>query len=209
MALQFYYALMIMERFSSYKNDQEYIRFLKEQQKDMEEKIQNLCWDNDRFIRGFTEKGERIGAAADPEANMWLNPQSWAVISGLATKEQADAALFNVYQQLNTEYGALLMNPPYHACAFDGALAVIYNQGTKENSGIFSQSQGWLILAEALMGHGERAFAWSPTATASLQKGGQANTTAAPMCTGLPAPPQRLWWGVWKEFWGFGRIWKG
>ena len=52
------------------------------------------------------------------------------------------------------------MDPPYHAHAFDGALAVIYNQGTKENSGIFSQSQGWLILAEALRGHGERAFTY-------------------------------------------------
>ncbi len=52
------------------------------------------------------------------------------------------------------------MNPPYHANAFDGALAVIYNQGTKENAGIFSQSQGWLILAEALCGHGERAFTY-------------------------------------------------
>ena len=55
---------------------------------------------------------------------------------------------------LNTAYGAVLMDPPYHEHAFDGALAVIYNQGTKENSGIFSQSQGWLILAEALSGHG-------------------------------------------------------
>ena len=44
------------------------------------------------------------------------------------------------------------MEDPY------GALAVIYNAGTKENAGIFSQSQGWLILAEALCGHGERAF---------------------------------------------------
>ena len=35
---------------------------------------------------------------------------------------------------------------------------MIYNQGTKENAGIFSQSQGWLILAEALRGHGNRAF---------------------------------------------------
>ena len=52
------------------------------------------------------------------------------------------------------------MDPPYHAHAFDGALAVIYNQGTKENAGIFSQSQGWLILAEALCGHGERAFTY-------------------------------------------------
>ena len=52
------------------------------------------------------------------------------------------------------------MDPPYHSHAFDGALAVIYNQGTKENAGIFSQSQGWLILAEALRGHGERAFTY-------------------------------------------------
>ena len=65
-----------------------------------------------------------------------------------------------VSQRLNTAYGAVLMDPPYHAHAFDGALAVIYNPGTKENAGIFSQSQGWLILAEALCGHGRRAFGY-------------------------------------------------
>lgn len=75
-------------------------------------------------------------------------------------EDQADTALANVFERLNTEYGALLMDPPYHAHAFDGALAVIYNQGTKENAGIFSQSQGWLVLAEALRGHGERAFTY-------------------------------------------------
>ena len=59
----------------------------------------------------------------------------------LATKEQSELALEQVYERLNTEYGAILMDPPYHAHAFDGALAVIYNAGTKENAGIFSQSQ--------------------------------------------------------------------
>lgn len=159
-ALQFYYAMTILKTFAEYKKDENYIAYLNEKQAEIEKKIQELCWDNDRFIRGYTESGERIGAAADPEANLWLNPQSWAVISGLAKKEQADAALNNVYKRLNTEYGAILMDPPYHAHAFDGALAVIYNQGTKENAGIFSQSQGWLILAEALCGHGERAFTY-------------------------------------------------
>ena len=48
--------------------------------------LQELCWNEDRFIRGFTEAGEVIGKRTDPEANMWLNPQSWAVISGLANK---------------------------------------------------------------------------------------------------------------------------
>ncbi len=128
--------------------------------RNLEKLIQDLCWNEDRFIRGFTEGGAVIGKRTDPEANMWLNPQSWAVISGLADDAQADLALDMVYKRLNTEYGAILMDPPYHAHAFEGALAVIYNAGTKENAGIFSQSQGWIILAEALRGHGERAFGY-------------------------------------------------
>ena len=159
-AMQFYYSMIILRRFSDYKGDTDYTRYLDEKLLETGALIQKLCWDKDRFIRGYTEAGDKIGAASDPEANMWLNPQSWAVISGLASKEQSDAALNNVYQYLNTPYGAILMDPPYHAHAFEGALAVIYNQGTKENAGIFSQSQGWLILAEALCGHGERAFTY-------------------------------------------------
>lgn len=159
-ALQFYLAMTILRKFAEYKKDEGYIDYLEKSQEKLEAVIQELCWNEDRFIRGFTEKGEVIGNRNDPEANMWLNPQSWAVISGLATKEQADKALDMVYERLNTEYGAILMDPPYHEHAFDGALAVIYNAGTKENAGIFSQSQGWIILAEALHGHGNRAFTY-------------------------------------------------
>ena len=159
-ALQFYFAMTILKKFAEYKKDSEYISYLDEKQKQLGELIQKLCWNEDRFIRGFTEKGEVIGKRTDNEANMWLNPQSWAVISGLATDEQADLALNMVYERLNTEFGAVLMDPPYHLEAFDGALAVIYNAGVKENSGIFSQSQGWIILAEALRGHGDRAFGY-------------------------------------------------
>ena len=159
-ALQYYYAMTILREFADYKEDKEYIEYLNESQKKLGKLIQDLCWNEDRFIRGFTEDGAVIGKRTDPEANMWLNPQSWAVISGLADDAQADLALDMVYKRLNTEYGAILMDPPYHAHAFEGALAVIYNAGTKENAGIFSQSQGWIILAEALRGHGERAFGY-------------------------------------------------
>ncbi len=159
-ALQFYYAMTILKDFAAFKNDKKYVDYLAEHQSEMKKKIQGLCWDSDRFIRGFAEDGTRIGAASDPEASLWLNPQSFSVISGLADAGQADLVMTNVYEKLNTKYGALLMDPPYHAHAFDGALAVIYNQGTKENAGIFSQSQGWLILAEALLGHGDRAFTY-------------------------------------------------
>ena len=159
-AMQFYYALSILRRFAGKLGQTEDNAWLDGLLAEYRGKIQALCWDGDRYIRGFTEAGERIGAAADPEANLWLNPQSWAVISGLADANQAEGAMDQVYTRLNTPYGAVLMDPPYHAHAFDGALAVIYNPGTKENAGIFSQTQGWLILAEALRGQGQRAYTY-------------------------------------------------
>ena len=150
--------MTILKEFAENKGDADYVKYITEEQKKLGEKIQKLCWNEDRFIRGFTEAGEVIGNRNDPEANMWLNPQSWAVISGLADDKQAELALGNVNKQLNTDFGLVLMDPPYQKHAFEGALAVIYNQGVKENSGIFSQSQGWIILAEALKGNGNRAF---------------------------------------------------
>ncbi|MBR3544383.1 MAG: N,N'-diacetylchitobiose phosphorylase [Treponema sp.] len=183
-ALQYYYAMTILREFAQNKKDTEYVAFLDKAQKELGEKIQKLCWNEDRFIRGFTEHGEVIGSRNDPEANMWLNPQSWAVISGLASAEQADAALENVNKKLNTDFGLVLMDPPYQKHAFEGALAVIYNQGAKENAGIFSQSQGWIILAEALRGHGDRAFQYFMENAPSAQNDKAEIRKLEPYCYG-------------------------
>lgn len=157
-AFQFYYAYTVLGIFAESKGDMEYLKQLKDEQSELRNVINRFCWNKDRFIRGFTETGDIIGEQTAPEANLWLNPQSWAVISGFADKEQAELAMDRVHEHLNTPFGAVLMNPPYHSHVFDGALAAVYNAGVKENAGVFSQSQGWLILAEALLGHGERAF---------------------------------------------------
>jgi len=159
-AFQLVLALRIQKQLAEEKGDAAAAEKLAKQLADFSALVEKLCWNEDRYIRGFTEKGEVIGRRTDPEANLWLNPQSWAAISGLADSEKAETILHTVHEGLNTEYGVMLMQPPYHAHAFDGALAVIYNAGVKENAGIFSQSQGWIILAEALCGHGNRAFSY-------------------------------------------------
>ncbi|MBQ9623667.1 MAG: N,N'-diacetylchitobiose phosphorylase [Treponema sp.] len=183
-AFQYYYAMTVIKYFAEYKQDTDYIAFIERTQESFKKLLNKLCWNEDRFIRGFTEAGETIGKKGDPEANMWLNPQSWSVISGLATKEQAEKALDSVQKQLNTEYGAVLMDPPYHSHAFEGALAVIYNAGVKENSGIFSQSQGWIILAEALSGHGNAAFQYFMENAPSAQNDKAEIRKLEPYCYG-------------------------
>lgn len=183
-SFQLYLAMSIMKKIAEYKKDQDYISYLDKNQEKLGDIIQKICWDEDRFIRGITEDGEIIGKRTDKEADIWLNPQSWAVISGLATDSQADIILDIVYKRLNTEYGAVLMDPPYHKHAFEGALAVIYNAGTKENAGIFSQSQGWIILAEALRGHGGRAFTYFMENAPSAQNDKAETRKLEPYCYG-------------------------
>ena len=156
-AFQLYYAIREMTEMAKAKNDTEYLAYLEKTQAALTETLEK-CWDEDRFIRGIREDGTIVGAKKDPEANMWLNPQSWSVISRFASPEQAEKAMESVHSILNTPYGAKLLEPPYVDHYFDGALMHIFNPDTKENGGIFSQSQGWLILAESLLGHGDRAF---------------------------------------------------
>ena len=156
-AFQLYYAMKELRKMAVIMKDPEYLAYLDQAQASLTEALKT-CWDEDRFYRGIREDGQIVGARKDPQANMWLNPQSFSVISGFASQEQAEIAMDSVYRILNTPYGAKLLEPPYKDHAFDGALMQIYNADTKENGGIFSQSQGWLILAEALLGHGDRAF---------------------------------------------------
>ena len=183
-AFQFYYALRVLRAFAEKRGETADAEWLAREASRFQTLIASLAWNEDRFIRGFTEDGAVIGARTDSEANMWLNPQSWAVISGLASKECADVCMQQVFDRLNTEYGAILMDPPFHAEAFPGALAVIYNQGVKENAGIFSQSQGWLVLAEALLGHGDRAFAYWKENAPSLQNDRAEIRKLEPYCYG-------------------------
>lgn len=156
-AFQLYYAICVLEDMAKERGDADYLNYLADFKAKLSASL-TKCWEGDRFIRGIREDGVIVGSKNDPEASMWLNPQSWGVISGFSAKEQAEASMNTVYEQLSTPYGCRVMAPSYKNHYFDGALMHIFNPSTKENGGIFSQPQGWVILAEAMLGRGDRAF---------------------------------------------------
>jgi len=170
-ALQLYYAFEIMIRFAKFKKDSVTEKEMTKQKNRFGKIIEEHCWKDDRFVRGITENDVTVGKKGDPEANIWLNPQSWAVISGFADEARGKAVLDLVHNELNTKYGARIMSPSYRKHAFDGALALLFNPSTKENGGIFLQTQGWIILAEALLGRGNRAVEYYLESSPSAQNG--------------------------------------
>lgn len=157
-AFQLYLAYRIMLEIAGHRGDEEGRKWIQGLLDELDASIQENAWEEDQFIRGITEDGYIVGSAQNEEASLWLNPQAWAVISGAASPEQAKLSMDKVEQQLHTQYGTMLFYPPFKKYGLPVARMILFNETTKENAGIFSQPQGWLILAEAMLGNGQRAY---------------------------------------------------
>jgi N,N'-diacetylchitobiose phosphorylase len=52
----------------------------------------------------------------------------------------------------------MLSAPPFVKTDINVMRAVLFNPGIKENAGIFNHTQGWGVMAECLLGNGDRAY---------------------------------------------------
>ena len=124
----------------------------------LEKSIQACAWDGDWFIWAITEDGTVYGTHEYEEGQVYLNTQLWAVISGVATPEEAARCMQTVHERLATPYGLMLSMPPFAKTKVDVMRAVVFIPGIKENAGIFNHTQGWGVMAECMLGEGDRAF---------------------------------------------------
>ena len=128
------------------------------QREELDGSIQTHAWDGNWFIWAIGEDGTVYGTKGYAEGQIYLNTQIWSVISGAATSEQATRCMKSVQEQLATPYGLMLCAPPFVTTPIDVMRAVVFNPGVKENAGIFNHTQGWGVIAECLLGHGNQAY---------------------------------------------------
>jgi N,N'-diacetylchitobiose phosphorylase len=115
-------------------------------------------WDGQWYIRGFTKSGRKIGSHGAAEGQIFLNGQSWAVYSGVAAPERAQQAMDAVDRYLSSPYGLHLCFPAYTAPDDEIGYVTRVYPGIKENAAIFSHPNPWAIIAETMLGRGDRAM---------------------------------------------------
>ncbi len=124
----------------------------------LDKRIQTCAWDGNWFIWAIGQDGTVYGTKEYSEGQVYLNTQVWSVISGAASREQAVRCMETVHEQLATPYGLMLCAPPFAKAPIEVMRAVVFNPGIKENAGIFNHTQGWGVMAECLLGNGDRAY---------------------------------------------------
>ena len=132
----------------------------KEKLLELDEHIQAATWDGEWFLWAIGADGHRYGSKQETEGQIYINTQTWAVLSGAGTFEQSKSAMAAVHERIATPYGIMLSGPPFTHTPRTVMGGVIYNHGIKENAGIFCHTQGWAVMAETLLGNGDQAYAY-------------------------------------------------
>ena len=124
----------------------------------MKKNLNEKAWDGEWYVRYFEANGQPLGSSKNSHGQIYLNGQSWPVFSELATPERGRQALDSARKKLNTSKGLKLSSPGFNGYDPTKGGITTYPPGAKENGGIFLHTNPWMMIAEAVMGNGERAY---------------------------------------------------
>ncbi len=126
---------------------------------DMEQAILRDGWDGEWFVRAYDAMGNKVGSHECEDGKIYIESQGYCVMGGVGVKDgKAAMALESVHKYLETEHGIVLLQPAYKEYHVELGEVSSYPGGYKENAGIFCHNNPWIIAAETVLGHGDRAF---------------------------------------------------
>jgi cellobiose phosphorylase len=137
----------------------------------MERAVLKDGWDGGWFLRAYDFFGHKVGSKECEEGKIFIEPQGFCVMAGIGKETgQAVKALDATRELLDTKYGIVLLSPAYTRYHVELGEVSSYPPGYKENGGIFCHNNPWVIIAETVMGRGERAFEyWKKITPAYLE----------------------------------------
>ncbi len=126
--------------------------------REFRDRINEVAWDGEWYVRTLCGDGYRIGARNNREGQIFLNAQVWAVLSGVADPERARSCMAAVDRLLKTDLGFRICYPGFSA--YDPRVGRMSSSlpGFAENGGIYNHASGFKTVADCMLGRAEEAW---------------------------------------------------
>ena len=148
-----------MIRMAAHYTDAETIAKYNIAMEDMEAVLAKVGWDGKWFRRAYDFFGEPVGSHLNKEGKIFIEPQGLCVMAGFGLQDgKAKQALDSVAQYLATTDGIMLLQPAFTSYQLHLGEISSYPPGYKENASIFCHTNPWIMIAETMIGRGDRAL---------------------------------------------------
>lgn len=126
--------------------------------KNLLEKIDEICFDGEWYVRAFFDNGEVMGSRNSKEGKIDLLPQAFAVLAGMKNEERITSSLNACMKYLvDDDLGIIrLFSPSYHTV--NAGYISSYPEGIRENGGQYTHGALWLIKALLNCGRTEEGY---------------------------------------------------
>ena len=156
---EFFY--LILKRFAELSkeigNDKLYNRYNRKAS-ELKKAFDKYAWDGEWFWRATKDDGKKVGSKTSPEGKIYLNAQTWSVISGIAESNKQNKAMNSVTKHLLKKNGCLLLSPAYTIPDKMIGYLSRYAPGRRENGGVYTHAATWAVWAYALLKNNDQAF---------------------------------------------------
>jgi cellobiose phosphorylase len=124
----------------------------------MERTVLEHGWDGEWFLRAYDDYGAQVGSHECQEGQIYIEPQGMCLMAGIGLESgHARRAIDSVGSRLATEHGVLLHQPAYSRYYLHLGEISSYPPGYKENASVFCHTNPWIMIAETILGRGDRA----------------------------------------------------
>jgi cellobiose phosphorylase len=124
----------------------------------MDQTVTKHGWDGEWFLRAYDAFGNKVGSRECHEGRIFIESNGMCVMAGLGVEDgRAEQTLAAVKEHLATPHGIVLQQPAYSRYLVHMGEISSYPPGYKENAGIFCHTNPWIMIGEAIVGHGDQA----------------------------------------------------
>ena len=116
-------------------------------------------WDGRWYKRAYMDNGEVLGSMENEECRIDSIAQSWSVISGAGDNDKKYISMQSLENHLiDREIGIIkLLDPPFEKGKLEPGYIKAYMPGVRENGGQYTHAAIWVVIAETMLGFGDKA----------------------------------------------------
>lgn len=157
-----FFLYTVLERFipiCRQRQEEEKALIYEENMKRLKKALNTVAWDGRWFKRAYTDDGDTLGSIENEECRIDSISQSWSVISGAGDNDKKFIAMESLENHLvDSQNGIIkLLDPPFEKGKLEPGYIKAYLPGVRENGGQYTHASCWVIIAESILGFGDKA----------------------------------------------------
>jgi cellobiose phosphorylase len=170
--------------------------------------LNSVAWDGEWYVRTLCSGDYTMGSDANGEGKIFVNTQSWAVLSGTAPADRAALCMAAVDRLIESDFGFSIAAPPF--TKFDERVGKFSASRPllAENGGCYNHAAGFKGVADCMLGRAEEAWRtylkvapgspWNPISNSCVEPFSFTNCySITPEWPGLAMYPWRTGTAAW------------